>query len=90
MVHNMSTQLAVHLNDWEIATLDGAIAHGVASNRADAIHHSIRKLNVAQNHSDLGKQLEPPAESKPLVLHMVTTGNKAAFTRDDYYGDNER
>jgi Arc/MetJ-type ribon-helix-helix transcriptional regulator len=40
----MTTQIAIRLNDSELATLDAEVAEGRAANRSEAIRHGIARI----------------------------------------------
>ena len=46
----MSTQIAVRLEDAELAALDLEVAEGRAANRSDAVRHSIARLRRDQRY----------------------------------------
>ena len=46
----MSTQIAVRLEDAELAALDVEVAEGRAANRSDAVRHSIARLRRDQRY----------------------------------------
>ncbi len=46
----MSTQIAVRLEEAELAALDVEVAEGRAANRSDAVRHSIARLRRDQRY----------------------------------------
>lgn len=46
----MSTQIAIRLDDQELAALDAEIAEGRAANRSDAVRRSIGRLQREQRY----------------------------------------
>jgi len=46
----MSTQIAVRLEDAELAALDVEVAEGRAANRSDAVRHGIARLRRDQRY----------------------------------------
>ncbi|MEH3075205.1 MAG: ribbon-helix-helix domain-containing protein [Quadrisphaera sp.] len=46
----MSTQIAIRLEDGELAALDAEVAAGRASNRSDAVRRSIARLQREQRY----------------------------------------
>ena len=46
----MTTQIAVRLDDAEVAALDAEVAQGRASNRSDAVRRSIARLRRDQRY----------------------------------------
>ena len=63
----MTTQIAVRLDDAEVAALDAEVAQGRASNRSDAVRRSIARLRRDQRYRgeesvllDLARRGEAP------------------------------
>jgi len=48
----MSTQIAVRLDDDELAALDTEVAEGRAANRSDAVRHGISRLRRDQRYRE--------------------------------------
>lgn len=46
----MTTQIAVRLDDRELAALDAEVAEGRAANRSDAVRHGIARLRRDQRY----------------------------------------
>ncbi|PZS19894.1 MAG: hypothetical protein DLM57_02970 [Pseudonocardiales bacterium] len=46
----MSTQIAIRLEDQELAALDAEVAEGRAANRSDAVRHGIARLQRDQRY----------------------------------------
>ena len=62
----MSTQIAIRLDDRELAALDAEVADGRAANRSEAVRHGIARLQRDQRYRreestliDLARRGEP-------------------------------
>ena len=62
----MSIQIAVRLDDQDLATLDAEVAEGRAANRSEAVRHGIARLQRDQRYrseeailADLARRGEP-------------------------------
>ncbi len=47
----MTTQIAIRLDDGELATLDAEVVEGRAANRSEAVRHGIARLQRDQRYS---------------------------------------
>ena len=50
MIPGMTTQIAVRLDDAEVAALDAEVAQGRAANRSDALRRTIAQLQREQRY----------------------------------------
>jgi Arc/MetJ-type ribon-helix-helix transcriptional regulator len=64
---SMSTQIAVRLDDNELAALDTEVAEGRASNRSDAVRRGIARLQRDQRYRDEETKLSELARRGELV-----------------------
>lgn len=46
----MTTQIAIRLDDGELASLDAEVAQGHAANRSEAVRHAIARLQREQRY----------------------------------------
>jgi Arc/MetJ-type ribon-helix-helix transcriptional regulator len=73
----MTTQIAIRLNDREIAALDAEVAEGRAANRSDAVRRGIARLQRDQRYRgeeailiDLARRGEPVYPDLDGVLDL--------------------
>jgi len=73
----MTTQIAIRLNDREIAALDAEVAEGRAANRSDAVRRGIARLQRDQRYRgeeailiDLARRGEPVYPDLDGVLEL--------------------
>ena len=73
----MTTQIAIRLDDRELAVLDAEVADGRAANRSDAVRHGIARLQRDQRYRgeeailiDLARRGEPVYADLDGVLDL--------------------
>ena len=63
----MSTQIAIRLDDGELATLDAEVVEGRAANRSEAVRHGIARLRRDQRYrGEEAKLIELARRGEPI------------------------